>query len=146
MPATMKAVAAACTLVGLLAGCAAPGAPGARDGIASASPAASAPAPRFAPSGPDAEDYGASDGYPTGDRTSFFRTPFLVGSHSQLDQVFEGRLGRRAATASRLGRPAPEPAIQYHLQSAAADLDRQPSPNPATRRPLALGDSNLIQR
>src|SRR5213596_2308734 len=54
MPATMKAVAAACTLVSLLAGCAAPGAPGARDGIASGSPAASAPAPRFAPSGPDA--------------------------------------------------------------------------------------------
>src|SRR3989454_9827829 len=131
MPATMKAVAAACTLVGLLAGCAAPGAPGARDGIASGSPAASAPAPRFAPSGPDAEDYGASDGYPTGDRTSFFRTPFLVGSHSQLDQVFEGRLVRRAATPSRLGRAASEPAIQNY-QGAAADLDRYLSRHPAT--------------
>src|SRR3989442_6010703 len=100
MPATMKAVAAACTLLSLLAGCAAPGAPGPRDGIASGSPAASAPAPRFAPSGPDAEDYGASDGYPTGDRTSFFRTPFLVGSHSQLDQ--ERRAKEARAIAGRV--------------------------------------------
>src|SRR2546422_5630443 len=146
MPATMKAVAAACTLVGLLAGCAAPGAPGARDGIASGSPAASAPAPRFAPSGPDAEDYGASDGYPTGDRTSFFRTPFLVGSHSQLDQVFEGRLVRRAATPSRLGRAASEPAIQYYYQGAAADLDRYLSRNPATGLLVARGDTILIER
>src|SRR5882724_9022166 len=146
MPATMKAVAAACTLVGLLAGCAAPGAPGARDGIASGSPAASAPPPRFAPSGPDAEDYGASDGYPTGDRMSFFRTPFLVGSHSQLDQVFEGRLVRRAATPSRLGRAASEPAIQYYYQGAAADLDRYLSRNPATGLLVARGDTILIER
>ena len=146
MPATMKAVAAACTLVSLLAGCAAPGAPGARDGIASGSPAASAPAPRFAPSGPDAEDYGASDGHPTGDRTSFFRTPFLVGSHSQLDQVFEGRLVRRAATPSRLGRAASEPAIQYYYQGAAADLDRYLSRNPATGLLVARGDTILIER
>src|SRR3989449_9184596 len=143
MPATMKAVAAACTLVGLLAGCAAPGA---RDGIASGSPAASAPAPRFAPSGPDAEDYGASDGYPTGDRMSFFRTPFLVGSHSQLDQVFEGRLVRRAATPSRLGRAASEPAIQYYYQGAAADLYRYLSRHPATGLLGARGDTILIER
>src|SRR2546427_5445991 len=146
MPATMKAVAAACTLVSLLAGCAAPGAPGARDGIASGSSAASAPAPRFAPSGPDAEDYGASDGYPTGDRTSFFRTPFLVGSHSQLDQVFEGRLVRRAATPSRLGRAASEPAIQYYYQGAAADLYRYLSRHPATGLLVARGDTILIER
>src|SRR2546427_473437 len=146
MPATMKAVAAACTLASLLVGCAAPGAPGPRDGIASGSPAASAPPPRFAPSGPDAEDYGASDGYPTGDRMSFFRTPFLVGSHSQLDQVFEGRLVRRAATPSRLGRAASEPAIQYYYQGAAADLDRYLSRNPATGLLVARGDTILIER
>src|SRR5436190_4215520 len=146
MPATMKAVAAACTLVSLLAGCAAPGAPGARDGIASGSPAASAPAPRFAPSGPDAEDYGASDGHPTGDRTSFFRTPFLVGSHSQLDQVFEGRLVRRAATPSSVGRAYSEPASQYYYQGAAADLDRYLARNPATGLLVARGDTILIER
>src|SRR5206468_3147975 len=104
------------------------------------------PAARFAPSGPDAEDYGASDGHPTGDRTSFFRTPFLVGSHSQLDQVFEGRLVRRAATPSRLGRAASEPAIQYYYQGAAADLDRYLSRNPATGLLVARGDTILIER
>ena len=49
-------------------------------------------APRFAAGGPNAEEYGASSGYPTGDRTTFFRIPSLVGSHSHLDEVFEGRL------------------------------------------------------
>src|SRR5256885_16196685 len=101
MPATMKAVAAACTLVGLLAGCAAPGAPGPRDGIASGSPAASAPAPRFAPGGPDAEDYGASDGFTTGDRMSLFRKQFMIVSHGHLVQVLEGRLVRITAKQTR---------------------------------------------
>jgi hypothetical protein len=51
---------------------------------------------------PDSEDYGASEGYPIGDRSILSRIPFLVGSYSHLDQIFEGRLIRRATTPSRL--------------------------------------------
>src|SRR3979411_430376 len=86
-------------LPGVLRGCAAPQS---REGVIAESAGLMAPAPRFAPDGPDAEEDGASDGFPTGDRTTFFRIPFLVGSHSQLDQVFERRLVRRADRSSRL--------------------------------------------
>src|SRR5712664_3307756 len=134
-------------IAGLLAvvvgGCAAPGT---REGVITESAALMAPAPRFAQDGPEAEEYGASDGFPTGDRTTFFRIPFLVGSHSQLDQVFEGRLVRRADTPSRLARAATEPAIQYYYQGAAADLDRYLSRNPATGLLVARGDTILIER
>src|SRR3989442_15864725 len=126
----------ACILPLILAGCAAPAT---LKGVGGGGAAAVAPAPRFAPDGPDAEEYGAGAGFPTGDRTTFFRIPFLVGSHSLLDQVFEGRLVRRADRASRLGRAASEPVLQYYYQGAAADLDRYLSRNPATGFLIARG-------
>jgi CubicO group peptidase (beta-lactamase class C family) len=132
---------------GLLAvvvgGCAAPGS---REGVIAESAGLMAPAPRFAPDGPDAEEYGASDGFPTGDRTTFFRIPFLVGSHSHLDQVFESRLVRRAETPSRLARVASEPVIQYYYQGAAASLDQYLARNPTTGLLVARGDTILIER
>src|SRR5215467_13066175 len=56
--------------------------------------------PRFAPSGPDADEFGAGQGYPVGDRNTFFSVPFLVGSQSHHDEIFPIRSVRRAATAS----------------------------------------------
>ncbi len=141
-----RRLAAAAMLGAVLTACAAPAPMSARDGIVSGSAAAVAAAPRFAPGGPDAEDYGAGGGFPTGERTTYFGVPFLVGSHSQLDQVFESRLVRRADTPSRLGRAASEPVIQYYYQGAAADLDRYLSRNPATGLLVARGDTILIER
>ena len=105
-----NSLAAVCVLAAVGGGCTFPSATDHRDGIASGSFSAepSAPtAPRFAAGGPDTEDFGASAGYPIGDRSSFFRIPFLVGSHSHLDEIFEGRLIRRATTPSRLERVTP---------------------------------------
>jgi len=130
-------------LAAVVAGCAAPG-PG--EGVIAESAGLTAPAPRFGQDGPDAEEYGAADGFPIGDRTTFFRIPFLVGSHSQLDQVFEGRLVRRADRPSRLGRAASEPVLQYYYQGAAADLDRYLSRNPATGFLIARGETILVER
>ena len=90
-----NSLAAVCVLAAVGAGCTSPSATGPRDGIASGSSSAepSAPAaPRFAAGGPDTEDYGASEGYPIGDRSTFNRIPFLIGSHSHLDQILEGHL------------------------------------------------------
>jgi CubicO group peptidase (beta-lactamase class C family) len=126
-----------------LAGCAA--SPG-RDGGGAVPSAATASAPRFSPDGPDAEEYGASQGFPIGDRTTFYTIPFLVGSHSQLDRLFEARVVPRADTSSRLARAASEPAIQYYYQGAAADLDRYLSRNPATGLIVARADTILIER
>ena len=119
-----------------------------RDGSGTRSGAAAvvASSPRFIADGPDAEDYGQRDGFPAGDRTTFFRVPFLVGSHSALDQVFDSRLVRRADTASRLARASAEPAIQYYYEGAAADLDRYLLRNPVTGLLVARGDTILVER
>src|SRR5437660_10597274 len=130
-------------LAAVVAGCAAPG-PG--EGVIAESAGLTAPARRFGQDRPDAEEYWAADGFPIGDRTTFFRIPFLVGSHSQLDQVFEGRLVRRADRPSRLGRAASEPVLQYYYQGAAADLDRYLSRNPATGFLIARGETILVER
>ena len=112
---------------GLLAvvvgGCAAPGS---REGVIAESAGLMGAAPRFAPDGPDAEEYGASDGFPTGDLT--------------FDHVVP------VARPSRLGRAASEPVLQYYYQGAAADLDRYLSRNPATGFLIARGETILVER
>jgi CubicO group peptidase (beta-lactamase class C family) len=151
MPAAMthalvpRRLAAVAMLVSLLVGCAAP-APIARDGPVSGSAAAVAAAPRFAPGGPDADEYGVDDGFRTGDRTTFFSTPFLVGSHSELDRIFESRLVRAGDTPSRLARAPSEPVVQYYFQGAAADLDLYLLRNPTTGLLVARDDTILVER
>jgi CubicO group peptidase (beta-lactamase class C family) len=128
-------LAAVCVLAAVGGGCTSPSATDPRDGIASGSSSAepSAPStPRFAAGGPDTEDYGASEGYPIGDRSTFNRIPFLVGSHSHLDQIFEGRLIRRATTPSRLARVNSEPALRYEFGGETRTLDDYLARNPAT--------------
>jgi CubicO group peptidase (beta-lactamase class C family) len=145
-PLTSGRLAAAAMLAAVLVGCAAPAPMSAREGIPSGSAAAVAAAPRFAPSGPDAEDYGAAQGFPVGERTTFFTVPFLVGSHSQLDTLFEARAVPHADPPSRLGRAASEPALQYYYDGTAADLDLYLQRNPTTGLLVARGDTILLER
>jgi len=140
---------AVCVLAAVVAGCTSPSPTGAREGVASGSSTAepsAPPAPRFAAGGPDAEDYGVSEGYPIGDRSTFFRIPFLVGAHSQLDQIFEGRLIRRATTLSRLARVDSEPALRYEFSGETHTLDDYLARNPATGLLVARGETVLIER
>jgi CubicO group peptidase (beta-lactamase class C family) len=124
-----------------LLGCAspAPAPPAPRDGGGAAGP-------RFAASGPDAEVYGASAGYPTGDRATFFRVPFLVGSHSHLDEIFEGRLVRRGPTVSPLARAPAEPELRYTFQGETRSLDDYLARHPATGLIVARQDTILVER
>jgi hypothetical protein len=102
--------------------------------------------PQFCNGGPDAEDYGASLGYPKGDRATFFRVPSLVGSHSHLDELFEGRVIRKAGTPSHLGRAVFEPAISWEFQGEALTLDAYLTRNPTTGLLIARGDTILVER
>ena len=140
-------VAAACVLAAMIAGCASPAAKNPRAAASGSSPEKSAAAgPRFAQGGPDAEEYGVSQGYPIGDRTTFNRIPFLVGSHSHLDQIFEGRLVRHATTPSALERTASEPPIRYEYEGKTFTLDDYLVRNPATGLLIARGDTILVER
>jgi CubicO group peptidase (beta-lactamase class C family) len=102
-------------------------------------------APRFAAGGPDAEAYGAASGYPIGDRGTFYDIPMLVGSHSHLDEIFEGRVIHKAPTPSRLVRVA-EPAIPWKFQGLELTLDDYLARNPATGLLVARGDTIFVER
>jgi len=102
--------------------------------------------PRFGSGGLDAEDYGASLGYPKGERATFLRAQSLVGSHSHLDELFEGRVIGKAATPSRLLRAASEPAIPWEFKGEALTLDAYLARNPTTGLLIARGDTILVER
>jgi CubicO group peptidase (beta-lactamase class C family) len=146
-------LAAACVLGAILVGCASPGATGIPDTAAvkaSATDPSKQAGPRFAQGGPDAEEYGASRGYPVGDRKTCTRgsvnVAFLVGCYSHFDQVFEGRLVRRATTPSPLARALVEPVVRYEYRSEKFTLDDYLARNPTTGLLVARGDTILIER
>ena len=103
------------------------------------------PQPRFAARGPDADEFGAAAGYPTGDRETYFNTGSLVGSHSHLDEIFPGRLVRKAPTPSRLIRVA-EPRITWTWEGAQLTLDDYLARHPTTGLLVARGDTILVER
>jgi CubicO group peptidase (beta-lactamase class C family) len=149
LSAVNTSLMAGCLPAVLLAGCASPTPPGPAGPNSSRSAASepvTVPGPRFAPDGPDAEEYGASNGYPRGNAVTFFRIPFLVGSHSHLDQIFEGRLIRRATTPSPLVRAGSEPAVRYVVGGETYTLDDYLARNPATGLLIARGDTILVER
>jgi CubicO group peptidase (beta-lactamase class C family) len=121
-------------LVAWLAGCTPP------------PPKTTASGPRFVETGPDAEEQGASRGYPLGDRSTFFRMPFLVGSQSHLDQILEGRLVRRAAAPSPLARAPAEPALRYEYEGRSLTLDDYLARHPATGLLVARDDTIFVER
>ena len=121
----------------LLAGCASPAVTPER---------AATGAPRFAADGPDAETYGAREGYPRGDRRTFFQIPSLVGSHSHLDEIFEGRVVRRAPQRSSLARAAAEPSIAWQSAGESLTLDDYLARNPTTGLLLVHDGTILAER
>jgi CubicO group peptidase (beta-lactamase class C family) len=107
--------------------------------------AAGEAAPRFAAGGPDAEGLGAGDGYPRGDRSTFYAVETAVGSHSHLDEIFPGRLIHKAPAPSRLLRVA-EPRITWRFQGADLTLDDYLARAPTTGLLIARGDTILVER
>jgi CubicO group peptidase (beta-lactamase class C family) len=108
-------------------------------------PVAEEPPPRFATGGPDAEEFGASMGYPKGNPATFWRTRSRVGSFSHLDEIFRGRVIHKAPTPSRLVRVA-EPRINRTFRFADLTLDDYLARNPTTGLLIARGDTILVER
>jgi CubicO group peptidase (beta-lactamase class C family) len=99
--------------------------------------------PHFAAGGPNAQGYGANEGYPV---KAINRLPFFVGMFSHYDQLLEGRTIRRAASPSRLLRAPAEPALRYEYQGETRSLDDYLARNPATGLLIARGDTILVER
>jgi CubicO group peptidase (beta-lactamase class C family) len=113
---------------------------------APAPPGAGPAAPRFAPGGVEADVYGAADGYPMGNRSTFFRLPYLVGSHSHLDEIFPAHVVRRPARSAPLARAAAVPAIQYTFEGSTRTLDDYLARHPTTGLLIARDDTIFVER
>ena len=100
----------------------------------------------MSPTGPDAEQYGAANSYPIGDRSNYFQQAFLVGALSHMDEIFEARLVRRAAAPSSLGRPSSEPQVRYDYRGESLELDQYLARNPTTGLLIARDDAILVER
>ena len=148
LPGIVDYLAAAYLLAIIITACASPTAKnpgGGAPGSSRAEPSA-AVGPRFTQGGPDAEQYGAREGYPIGERGTCQRIAFLVGCQSHLDQVYEGRLVRRATTPSLLARAASEPAVRYEYQAQKFTLDDYLARNPTMGLLVAQDDTILLER
>src|SRR2546428_8789519 len=99
------------------------------------------PPPRFATGGADAEELGASMGYPKGTGATYWRTRWRVGSFSHLDEIFRGRLIHKAPTPSRLVRVA-EPRLTFStFRGPDLTLDDYLSRYPTTGLLIARGET-----
>jgi hypothetical protein len=138
-----------CTCIALATGCTYPSTINSGDRFASGSPVAqlsAAAGPRFNQVGPDAEEYGASERYPVGERGACQRIGFLVGCQSHFDRVYEARVVRRATTASELKPAASEPAIRYEYEAQTFTIDDYLARNPTTGLLIAQGGTILVER
>ena len=90
-----------------------------------------------------------SRGYPIGDRETCrgsANLAFFVGCYSHFDQVYEGRVVRRATNPSPLARAASEPPIRYEYQGQIFGVDDYLARNPTTGLLVARSDTILIER
>ncbi len=127
-------------------GCASPMRPDEnRAAVTGPSPAESSrnSVPHFAVGGPNAQEYGANEGYPV---KAINRPRFFVGIFSHYDQLLEGRLIRRADTPSRLARASVEPALSYMYDGQKRTIDDYLARNPTTGLLIARGDTILVER
>ena len=63
-----------------------------------------------------------------------------------MDEIFEGRLVRRAAAPSPLKRPSSEPQVRYDYQGESRGLDQYLARNPTTGLLIARDDTILVER
>ena len=102
------------------------------------------PGPVFSDSGPDAELYGAAEGYPVGTRATATQLDKLVGVYSHFGDIHRSRTVRRAATPWHFKR-APEPSITYSFGTERLSIGDYLKRNPVTGLLIARDDTILYE-
>lgn len=111
--------------------------------LLAAGPAFAGANPVFSDTGPDAEAYGKSLGYPMIGRVATQIN--LVGLYSHFTDAFAWRRVDRAATPTPWRRAAHELDLTYHYAGAGRSLDDYLDRNPATGLLIAQGDEILYE-
>jgi CubicO group peptidase (beta-lactamase class C family) len=115
------------------------------------SPVAATPGIRVNPGGPDLESYTNGLGqYPRATPQTWWQPAYSVDAFSRMDEIFNARVVRRAATPSPWRRAAAEPAVQYQIPpvrgGGRATIDGYLSRNPTTGLLVAVDDTIHVER
>ncbi|MFB6447976.1 serine hydrolase domain-containing protein [Bradyrhizobium tunisiense] len=106
--------------------------------------APAAPGPVFSDSGPDAELYGAAEGYPVGTRGAAPPLDKLVGSYSHFGEIYPSRRVARATAPWQFKR-APEPQVTYSFGTEKLGIADYLKRNPVTGLLIARDDTILYE-
>jgi CubicO group peptidase (beta-lactamase class C family) len=103
--------------------------------------------PVFSDTGPDAEGYGASKGFPVPpfEYPLGSRQDFMVGTYSHFDKVHPMRTVQKPATPSVLKRAAEEIAPVYHYDGRQKPIADYLNTHPVTGLLIARGDTILFE-
>jgi CubicO group peptidase (beta-lactamase class C family) len=105
--------------------------------------------PVFSPSGPDAERYGAAQGFPVPDSAlarqqgNPYQPKYRVGAFSHFDELYPTRLIKRAAMPSMYKRTSVD--FRYRVQEKQSSLSEYLSRNPVTGLLVAKDDQILFE-
>lgn len=102
----------------------------------------------FNPSGPDAAAiYGLTpEGFPRAHQSTWWQAPYLVDSHSRLDEIFPAHRVDKSAAPRPLRRAATELAIDYRAQGEDRTLDGYLARHPTTGFLLVKDNTILVER
>ncbi|WP_119420177.1 serine hydrolase domain-containing protein [Desertibaculum subflavum] len=103
--------------------------------------------PVFDPGGPEAERLGLSaSGFPVANQQTFWQIPFLVDSHSRLDEIFPARRVARSDAPRAIARAVEPPPLTYRVGNEARTIDGYLARNPITGLIIAKDDTILVER
>jgi CubicO group peptidase (beta-lactamase class C family) len=101
--------------------------------------------PVFSDAGPDANGYGAAQGYPAQRGGALLPQRYMVGTYSRNDQLYPFHLVAKPPAPSPLRRAAQEITLDYRYQGTTYSLDDYLKRNPTTGLLIARDDAILFE-
>ena len=101
--------------------------------------------PVFSDTGPNADEYGASEGYPVGSASVVAQMRDLVGTYSHFDEIVRARVVTRAPATWSFRRVPAELEMSYSFQGERYSIDDYLRRNPVTGLLIAKDDTILYE-
>jgi CubicO group peptidase (beta-lactamase class C family) len=115
--------------------------------FAQAAPASQGAGPRFRADGPNADEFGRKDGYPSCKGIDYVdQTRCRVGAFSRYDTLFPARTIPAPSEPAPLARAASEPVIRYRFNGLDLTLDDYLDRQPVTGFLIAKDNTILVER
>jgi CubicO group peptidase (beta-lactamase class C family) len=115
--------------------------------FAQATPASQAAGPRFRADGPNADEFGRNEGYPSCKGLDYVdQTRCRVGALSRYDALFPARTITAPKQSVPLARAASEPVIRYGFAGLELTLDDYLNRQPVTGLLIAKDNTIMVER